>query len=195
MIDYQDLMSKEEIDVLPGKLDVKSFEKLYKEFYSGLCAFASQYVGDDCEEIVQDAMMWFWENRDTLDTGMPLKSLLFTIVRNKCLNSLAHIKVRSRVHEELYQKFEAGFDDPDFYVEKELMARLDLAIENLPKDYCAAFKMNRFEDMTYQEIAEKEGVSSKTIAYRIGQSLKILRVELKEYLPLLLLILKVYSAK
>ena len=49
--------------------------------------------------------------------------------------------------------------------------------------------MNRFENLTYQEIADKAGVSSKTIAYRISQALKILRTELKDYIPLLLFLL------
>lgn len=49
--------------------------------------------------------------------------------------------------------------------------------------------MNRFEEMTYNEIAERTGVSPKTIAYRISQALKILRTELKDYIPLLVWLL------
>lgn len=49
--------------------------------------------------------------------------------------------------------------------------------------------MNRFEEMTYNEIAEQTGVSPKTIAYRISQALKILRTELKDYIPLLVWLL------
>lgn len=63
------------------------------------------------------------------------------------------------------------------------------AIRELPDDYRKAFEMNRFEDLTYGEIAERTGVSPKTIAYRISQALKILRMELKDYLPLLLWLL------
>ena len=44
--------------------------------------------------------------------------------------------------------------------------------------------MNRFENRTYKEIAEELGISAKTVDYRIQQSLKILRVKLKDYLPL-----------
>ena len=49
--------------------------------------------------------------------------------------------------------------------------------------------MNRFGHLTYNEIAERTGVSPKTIAYRISQSLKILRTELKDYMPLLIALL------
>ena len=43
--------------------------------------------------------------------------------------------------------------------------------------------------MSYKEIAEILGISPKTVDYRIQQALKQLRVDLKDYLPLLLPIL------
>ena len=168
----------------------KSFDAIYKQYYSGLCAFASQYVSaTDCEEIVQDVMMWLWENRQTIANETTLRSLLFTITKNKCLNSIAHQRVKKQIHEKLYQKFIVQFEDPDFYIPGELMEKLDQVIKNLPDDYRKAFEMNRFEDFTYKEIAEKLDLSEKTIAYRISQSLKILRKELKDYLPFLIWIL------
>ena len=60
------------------------------------------------------------------------------------------------------------------------MALASKAIRELPDEYRKAFEMNRFEEMTYNEIAERTGVSPKTIAYRISQALKILRTELKD---------------
>lgn len=167
----------------------QTFDTVYKQYYRGLCAFASQYVSvSESEEIVQDVMMWLWENRKSLVPEMSLKSLLFTIVRNKCLNTISHVQVRQQVHEKLYAKFQEQFEDPDFYI-GELMALASKAIRELPDEYRKAFEMNRFEDMTYNEIAERTGVSPKTIAYRISQALKILRVELKDYVPLLVWLL------
>lgn len=142
----------------------------------------------ESEEIVQDVMMWLWENRKSLVADMSLKSLLFTIVRNKCLNTISHIQVKQQVHERLYAKFQEQFENPDFYI-GELMALASKAIRELPDEYRKAFEMNRFEEMTYNEIAERTGVSPKTIAYRISQALKILRTELKDYIPLLVWLL------
>lgn len=167
-----------------------TFDSVYKQYYRGLCAFASQYVEFlECEEVVQEVMMWLWENRKMLVPEMSLKSLLFTMVKNKCLNSIAHTQVKQQVHEKLYRKFQQQFEDPDFYVQGELMRLLNKAISELPPQYREAFILNRFDDLTYNEIAERTGVSTKTIAYRISQALKILRQELKDYLPLLLWLL------
>ena len=167
-----------------------AFEAVYKKYYGSLCSFASQYIpASECEDIVQDVMAWLWENRQTIASEATLKSLLFTMVKNKCLNCISHQRVKQRVHEHLYQKFITQFEDPDFYIPGELMEKLDRAIKNLPEDYRTAFEMNRFEDMTYKEIAEKFSLSEKTIAYRISQALKILKVEMKDYLPFLLWII------
>lgn len=178
------LENKNTINLL-RKGDEVAFDTVYKEYYKGLCAFASQYVErSECEEIVQDVMMWLWENRSALEPDMSLKSLLFTIVKNKCLNNITHSQIRSQVHERLYLKFQDTFEDPDFYL-GELSALATKAIRELPDDYRIAFELNRFGNMTYNEIAERTGVSPKTIAYRISQALKILREKLKDYLPLL----------
>lgn len=169
--------------------DEQAFDTVYKQYYRGLCAFASQYVTvPESEEIVQDVMMWLWENRKSLVADMSLKSLLFTIVRNKCLNTISHIQVKQQVHERLYAKFQEQFENPDFYI-GELMALASKAIRELPDEYRKAFEMNRFEEMTYNEIAERTGVSPKTIAYRISQALKILRTKLKDYITLLVWLL------
>lgn len=167
-----------------------AFDTVYKQYYRGLCAFASQYVAEtEIEEIVQETMMWLWENRTSLIPELSLKSLLFMMVKNKCLNNITHNQIKQRVHEKLFAKFENQFEDPDFYIENELIALAAKAIRELPEDYRKAFKMNRFDNLTYNEIAERTGVSPKTVAYRISQALKILRVELKDYMPLLMVLL------
>lgn len=76
--------------------------------------------------------------------------------------------------------------DMDFYQLKELTKRIEEAVAALPESYRQAFVMHRFRDMSYKEIAETLGVSPKTVDYRIQQALKQLRIDLKDYLPLLL---------
>lgn len=176
------------------KGDEETFDEVYRHYFRGLCAFSSQYVSiAEAEEIVQDTMVWLWENRNTLIPEMSLKSLLFIIVKNKSLNRISHNQVKSKVHQEIIDKFENQFEDPDFYLENELLNMFAEAIKKLPEEFRMAFEMNRFDGLTYNEIAQKMNVSAKTINYRIGQALKILRVELKDYLPILLIILKNYQ--
>ena len=169
--------------------DEQAFDTVYKQYYRGLCAFASQYVTvPESEEIVQDVMMWLWENRCTLMEELTLKTLLFTIVKNKALNRLSHFEIKRKVHQEIVDKYDSELNNPDFYLSDELFRLYEEALKRLPKEYLEAYEMNRNQHLTHKEIAEKLNVSPQTINYRIGQALKLLRVALKDYLPLFILI-------
>ena len=169
--------------------DEQAFDTVYKQYYLGLCAFASQYVTvPESEEIVQDVMMWLWENRCTLMEDLTLKTLLFTIVKNKALNRLSHFEIKRKVHQEIVDKYDSELNNPDFYLSDELFRLYEEALKRLPKEYLEAYEMNRNQHLTHKEIAEKLNVSPQTINYRIGQALKLLRVALKDYLPLFILI-------
>ncbi|MBC8595143.1 RNA polymerase sigma-70 factor [Oscillospiraceae bacterium N12] len=170
--------------------DEYAFENVYRYYFRGLCAFCSQYVPlSEAEEIVQDTMMWLWENRSSLIADLTLKTLLFTIVKNKALNRITHYEVKRKVHQEIADKYEKEFADPDFYLENELIKLYNKALEKLPAEFRESYEMNRKDHLTHKEIAQKLNVSPQTINYRIGQALKILRIELKDYLPLLFLLL------
>ena len=165
--------------------DKYHFEKIYKTYFAGLCSFASQYVPlEEAKEIVQETMLWLWENRTSLNLNVSLKSLLFTIVKNKSLNRITHKETKNRVLQIIEEKYHSQFNDPDFYLEKELISLYRQALEKLPEKCREAFEMNRLEGFTYNEIAQVLGVSPQTVGYRIGQALKLLRQDLKDYLPL-----------
>lgn len=167
--------------------DEKAFDVLFLRYYSPLCAYARQYVEyDDGEEIVQDVMVWLWENREMQVFDTSLKSYLFRAVRNRCLTLIGRNEVKQRIVGAIYDNLQSQYEDPDFYVVEELSRKIEEALQMLPATYREAFEMNRFQNMTYQEIATRLDVSSKTVDYRIQQALKQLRVELKDYLPLLL---------
>ncbi len=169
--------------------DEKAFDMVYRLYHGRLCAFASQYVDfESGREIVQDIMMWLWENRVSLSDTFSLRSYLFTAVKNRALNQLQHIETRRKVHQEIIDKYEEEFSSPDFYMENELMHLYVKALDSLPEDFRKAFEMNRMENLTHKDIAIILNVSPQTVNYRIGQALKILRIVLKDYLPNIIII-------
>ena len=161
------------------------FDAVYRHYFKKLCAFCSQYIPDleETEEIVQETMVWLWENRLTLKAELTLKSLLFTIVKNKALNRISHYEIKQKVHEEIHQKYESTFENPDFYDQDELFRMYRQTLDNMPKDIRETFLMNRNQNLTHKEIAAILNVSPQTVNYRIGQALKMLRQALKDYLP------------
>lgn len=166
--------------------NMSAYEKVFFRYYSTLCAYARLFIksSDACENIVQELMLWIWENHSELHITDSLSRYLFTATRNRCLKHISHEMVERRVLDEMHKKLHGQFESPDFYIVKELEERIRTAVAQLPDSYRQAFELNRYEKKTYDEIAEMLGVSPKTIDYRIQQALKLLRASLKDYLPL-----------
>lgn len=172
------------------KGDTKAFDALFRRYYPLLCAYGKRFVCiESAEEIAQDVLLWLWEHREEEIIQTSLVKYLLKTVQRKALNRIEQEQVKlnadTRFYEEIVQNV---LEESDLCAVHELSRKLNEAIHRLPDSYRQAFVMHRFKNMTYKEIAEELGVSSKTVDYRIQQALKLLTVELKDYLPLLLLI-------
>lgn len=176
-----------ELYFLYKKGNRKAFDTLFLKYYSILCAFGKYYIPiEDAEEVVLDIMMWLWENREFQNIETFLRSYLFRAVRNRCLDLISKNQTKKRCYEHMFaEEMQKSFEDPDFYVAEELMGKIEKAVMKLPESYRVAFEMSRYQDKTYKEISKELNVSIKLVEYRIQQALRILRVELKDYLPLI----------
>ncbi len=178
------------------KGEKKAFEAIYLDFYDMLFHLALGYIGDRevSLELVQDAFMKLWEQREELRDQTNIRNYLYTITKNSCLNHLRQKEIilrnnRDYLIPELRYQQEALQSLGDTYSDVEsLMEKVDNAIEKLPEAIRITFKLNRFESLTYVQIAEKLEVSPKTVEARISKALKILHKELKEYMPIVQLL-------
>ena len=160
-----------------------AYKQLFITYYSPLCEFASQYISDDdAEELVQELMLYIWETRESIIIESSLKSYLFTATKHRCLNFIKKNQNHEQVHSEIYEKLKDQFEDPDYYMLEDLSVQIQKAIDELPENYRETFALSRFGEQTNVQIAAMQGISVKTVEYRITQSLKILRVKLKDYL-------------
>ncbi len=168
--------------------DKNAFDALFRRYYALLCAYCHRFVArEDAEEIVQDVMLWLWQSREMEVVETSLNRYLFKAVYRRALNKIVREEVKLRADTFFYQAMEEMFEDADAYSIKELAARIEQGVAALPLAYREAFLLHRFENKSYKEIARLLGVSTKTVDYRIQQALKLLRKELKDYLPLLIL--------
>lgn len=179
-----------------GQGDKQAYELIFTRYYSTLCAYTHLFTrrgGEIGENIVQDLMLWLWENRSTLHITDSLSGYLFSATRNRCLKYLNHEMIKRRVLGHIHEKLHDQFESPDFYVIEELQEKIRTAVASLPPTYREAFELNRFQHKTYDEIAAQLNISAKTVDYRIQQSLKILRIWLKDFLPLVTLFLSLQA--
>lgn len=162
------------------KSDKKAFNKLFSQFYPILCAYCHKFVTmEDSEEIVQDTLLWLWENRKEIIVEKSLSSYLFRSVYNRALNKIANQDSRNKANTLYFEYMQETLQNKSYYQTDDLKDKVREAIARLPESYRQAFIMHRFEDMTYKEIAQQLGISTKTVDYRIQQALKLLREDLQ----------------
>ncbi|MEL5893221.1 RNA polymerase sigma-70 factor [Bacteroides sp. GD17] len=170
--------------------DRSAFDRLFQKYYALLCTYCYRFVRlEDAEEIVQDVMLWLWENRERPVIEYSLKQYLFKSVYHRSMTRVVQNEVKQRADAAYYERMYASLQDADVLLINELSKHIQKAIDELPPSYKEAFIMHRFRNLSYKEIAEVLDVSPKTVDYRIQQALKILRVKLKDYLPILLSLL------
>lgn len=167
------------------------FTFLFNRYYSGLVVYARHLMESEefAEDLVHDVFTSLWDHRSSLTINISIKQYLFKAVRNRCLNYLDHLQVKSDYQKNILQKGDVtGTLTWEFYIETELNAIIEQAIEKLPPQCKKIFLMNRFEDKTAKEIGEELSISHRTVEKHIEKALNILRNELKDYLPAYLLV-------
>ena len=184
------VLSEQEIIGAIREGNERIFEEIFRKYYQSLCNYANSILKemDEAEEVVQNLFLSIWEKRSDLEISISLKSYLYRAVHNHCLNRIKHLKVR-----EEYQQYAVNFYDASYesvgqtVIKNELETKIEEAIKKLPEQCRLIFRMSRFEELKYHEIAEQLELSPKTVENQIGKALKILRVELAEYLPLIII--------
>ncbi|MBN1926843.1 MAG: RNA polymerase sigma-70 factor [Prolixibacteraceae bacterium] len=166
----------------------QSFEKLFRYYYAPLCHFSRKYIADadECEEVVQGFFLKVWEKRMELDINTSVKNYLFSSVRNRCLNYIKHQKIKLGYKNEVIQNDNTSFNPDDYLLEVDLQKKIREGIDSLPARRKEIFLLSRDEGLKYREIADRLGISIKTVETQMGQALKDLREKLSSLKHLLL---------
>jgi RNA polymerase sigma-70 factor (ECF subfamily) len=172
--------------------DITAFEMLFRTYYQPLCNYAYTFLQDkeDAEEIVQSTFLLVWEKRETLAIRTSVRPYLYAMVRNACLNIIKHEKIKQKyVGEEMALADRSHDSVANAVASNELEYRIKVAMEELPEQCRMVFKLSRFEELKYAEIADQLNISIKTVENHMGKALKIMREQLKDYLPLIIVLL------
>lgn len=170
-----------------------AFEMLFKTYYQSLCKYAYSFLNDkdEAEEVVQAAFITVWDKRKAIEIQTSIKSYLYRMVRNSCLNVIKHKKVKKQ-----HAAYEMAGGEPSHesvsqsIISSELEQKIYEALKALPEQCRLVFQLSRFEELKYSEIANQMNISVKTVENQMGKALKIMRAQLKDYLPLFLIFMK-----
>ncbi len=170
--------------------DESAFDKLFRAYYAPLCHYACPLADgdmDEAEDIVQQVFVKFWEQRAALEVQWSVKAYLYKMAHNRCLNRLRDVRIRERYKaynaEQLERSQDQLSDDGT-----ELGGRIQQALATLPTECRRVFELSRFEELKYREIADQLGISIKTVETQMGKALRLMRVELADYLVTLVLL-------
>ena len=182
------LMTKREESFLQ-RINTKqpeAFRELFSEFYNSLVLFAMGFVEqqDVAEDIVQEIFFKLYTDKPAFDVVVALKSYLYLVTKNQCLNYLKHARI-----EQEYMSFLKERETTTFFfnqiVEQELLALLSEAIQDLPEQTGQVFQLV-MEGFDNAEIAEKLNLSIDSVKSHKKRGKQLLKSRLGDITVILL---------
>jgi RNA polymerase sigma-70 factor (ECF subfamily) len=149
------------------------FEEIYKKYYALLYSVIQNIVliHEEREEIVQDVFLGYWNDNGKTEIHTSLKAYLCKAAINKALNHKKRNSIIKQHHQEIFHNATTSVEN-NLIVEKEKIQIVRTEIEKLPPQCKQVYKMSRYDEMSQLEIAEKLGISIKTVKAHIGKALK-----------------------
>lgn len=169
--------------------DEVAFRYLFEHYYPSLCLFAKRFIDDreTREDIVQEVFFRLWDKRKQITVMSSAQNYLLTSVRNLCLNYLRRQETQQSFEKSLFDQPEDEEGDRLIQL-RELEELLAQTLALMPPEYRLAFELNRMEGKSLDEVAQQMGVSTRTVERYRDKAIALLQTELKEYLPLFLLL-------
>ncbi|RKO70130.1 RNA polymerase sigma-70 factor [Sphingobacterium puteale] len=164
--------------------DASAFKVLYDRYYQRLYRFAFQLVSskDLAQDIVQDVMIIVWQKGPELTHVDNIENYIKSIAKRRAIDLIRRNIHFLKIEEKLsYTWIESSETLLSKISLKEAQDRLNKGIELLPKQQQLVYQLCHQQDLKYEEVAEKLGISKGTVHKHMKLALKFLRNYLKKY--------------
>ena len=179
------------------------FEEIYVSWFSRMKYFALEYVvsEEDAENIVQDVFTELWERKEILAYDVNLVALLFTSIKNRCIDLLRHRIVVKEAVNLIQEEYQATLRmklaslelfDQSLLSEQDIERIITEVVDSLPEKCREIFIKSKIEGKKQKDIAAELNISLKTVENQMAIAYKKIKSELKDYLPLLIFLLANY---
>lgn len=177
--------SDEDLFTLLKEGDHDSFTEIYNR-YSGVLYYHTLKRLQNTEEamdIVQELFAYLWHKREDIEITSYLSGYLYTSVRNRVINVIAHKAVSSKYYDFKQTAYQASMGSTDHMVrEKQLKEIIEKEINVLPKRMREVFELSRFKHLSHREIAQQLDITELTVKKQVNKALRILRVKLNLFI-------------
>ncbi len=175
-----------------AKGDEQAFKQLFLAYKDKLYSFSLRYTRSAvlAEELVQEAFMKIWQNREKLDEGQCFGAYLFRIARNQLLNHLKRTACEASCKKNIALSADRSSNPTDHFIisqEYEKIARQ--AVQHLPPQRQEIFKMSRLEGLSHEEIAQTLNISPHTVKGQMHKALRSIRHYFEAHADLTFLLL------
>lgn len=173
----------------------QAYEELFKQTYPRLLGYCSLFIHNQpqANDLVQECFVRLWEKRTTISASQSVESLLFVMLRNRCLNFLRDQKLHTSEKsidsigendlQHLYQLDFAWKEEKT--LEENLIEAMRESIEKLPEKRKLVFKKTKIEGKKNKEVAEELSISVKAVEKHLSQAKEQIRKEMLLKFPLL----------
>ena len=176
--------------------DTDAFDTLFRLYYDKLIHIARGYLvlHENAEEIVQNVFLKLWERKNKLKNITNINSYLYLMVKNACLDHIKHEKIKIGYSKNVWDRKNAirhqfiKDEAAALLLENELEKKIMESIELLPEKCKKVFIKSRIEGKKHHEIAELLGISKRTVDNHISNALKHMKLHLKDFLTLFLIV-------
>lgn len=154
-------------------------------YYVELCEYVLRYLGsaEAAEDLVQDLFLHLWDTRSPRDAVRLTRPYLYVAARNRALKYLRHRRVVSAWIDRLDAEEPPVADSPeDICLRHELDDAVQRALTDLPPRCRSIFLLRRRDQLSYQEIAARVGVSLGTVKSQMWRAAARLKNALSPYL-------------
>jgi RNA polymerase sigma-70 factor (family 1) len=164
--------------------DQGAFEEIYRRFWKPLFKTAQNKLKSTelIEELLQDVFLKLWEKR-AAQTIENLSAYLFTVLKYRIIDQYKKQILAEKYADFTLSKNLASEQSLESEINfQEIVTIFENALLQLPEKTRQIFKLSRLEYKTTREISEVLQMPERTVEYHITQSLKLLRLSLKDFL-------------
>lgn len=166
--------------------DLSDFSELFDAHFEELTRYAYRYVQstDEAKDVVHDAFLRLWQQREEIDFRTSVRAYLFTTVRNLAVDRIRRHRVQERWRIRVSQQASTGPlvapDDPDRdLANRDLAALVADAVAALPPRQREVLLLRWHRQASYNEIARMLDISPKTVGIHVTRALATLRHTLR----------------